>query len=75
MPQAQVPCPECGPLARILDRFTLSSTDGPIEHVKIVCPGGHALTPTVDQLWRRPQVPAPAEQPEQPERIRFAKAS
>jgi hypothetical protein len=30
-------CPECGRPAEVIDRFTLPSTDGPIEHVKTRC--------------------------------------
>lgn len=33
---AQIPCPECGRLARIVQRFTLASTDGPVEHLNLV---------------------------------------
>jgi hypothetical protein len=35
---AQIPCPACGRLARIVQRFTLNSTDGPVEHVNLSCP-------------------------------------
>ena len=38
-------CPECDLPAQIVDRFTLVSTSGPVEHVKIVCLGGHWFTP------------------------------
>lgn len=38
-------CPECDLPAQIVDRFTLASTSGPVEHVKIVCFGGHWFTP------------------------------
>ena len=38
-------CPECGRLADVADRFTLESTDGPVEHVRLRCLGGrHHLT-------------------------------
>jgi len=30
-------CPQCGRAAEVLDRFTLPSTDGPIEHVETRC--------------------------------------
>jgi hypothetical protein len=63
---AQIPCPECGRLARIVDRFTLASTDGPVEHLRIRCPGGHALTPVVDGLWPRAVAPEPFERDEEP---------
>jgi len=75
---AQVPCPECGRLARIVDRFTLPSTDGPVEHLKLSCPGGHVLTPLVDDLWpraairlQRPARRQPADVAEEP---RFARS-
>jgi hypothetical protein len=50
---AQIPCPQCGRLARIVDRFKLTATDGPVEHLKLSCPGGHVLTPLVEDLWPR----------------------
>jgi hypothetical protein len=45
-----VRCPQCAATARIVDRFTLASTDGPLEHVKLECPNGHWLTPPAAQL-------------------------
>jgi hypothetical protein len=33
-------CPECGAPAEIVDRFVLSSSDGPVEHVKTRCVTG-----------------------------------
>jgi hypothetical protein len=39
-------CPECGRPAEVIDRMTLPSTDGPIEHVKTRCiTGPWFLTP------------------------------
>jgi hypothetical protein len=35
-----MPCPECGLPAEVLDRVTLPSTDGPVEHVKTRCVTG-----------------------------------
>jgi hypothetical protein len=32
-----VVCPECAAPAEVVDRFALPSTDGPIEHVKVMC--------------------------------------
>ena len=29
-------------------RWTWPSTNGPVEHVKTHCPGGHVFTPTTD---------------------------
>ena len=42
-------CPECGAPAEIVDRFELASTDGPVEHVKVLCLHRHWFTVTVDQ--------------------------
>jgi len=36
-----VACPECSEPAEIIDSFTLNSTDGPLEHVKVRCQAGH----------------------------------
>jgi hypothetical protein len=33
-------CPECGAPAEIIDRFVLSSSEGPVEHVKTRCVTG-----------------------------------
>ncbi len=32
-----VTCPECHSPGEVLDRFVMASTDGPIEHVRVVC--------------------------------------
>jgi hypothetical protein len=34
-------CPECGNAAEFLWRSVMESTDGPIEHAKVVCVQGH----------------------------------
>ena len=34
-------CPECGAPAEVLWRDVLESTDGPIEHARILCVGRH----------------------------------
>ena len=34
-------CPECGAPAEVTDRSALESTDGPIEHVRVVCVRRH----------------------------------
>ena len=41
------PDPVCPAPARVVDRFVLESTDGPIEHVKTHCNNGHGFTPRV----------------------------
>jgi hypothetical protein len=43
-------CPECGLPAEITDRFSLSSTDGPIEHVALTCVDGHHFRMPADRL-------------------------
>ena len=53
------PDPTCRAPARIVDRWTLGSTGGPVEHVKTGCERGHWFTPTVDSLDLEP-VPARA---------------
>ena len=42
--------PTCRALARIVDRWSWGSTDGPVEHVKTGCQRGHWFTATVDSL-------------------------
>lgn len=36
-------CPECGAVAEIRDRFVLPSTDGPVEHVRVLCIRRHSF--------------------------------
>jgi hypothetical protein len=56
-----IACPEptCRAPARIVDRWTWGSSDGPVEHVKTGCERGHWFTPPVDSLDLRP-IPAGA---------------
>jgi hypothetical protein len=63
-----IPCPDptCQAPARIVDRWTFGSTDGPVEHVKTGCERGHWFTPTVDSLNLQ------GEQAEQAERLQAA---
>jgi hypothetical protein len=51
-----IACPEpaCRAPARIVDRWTWESSDGPVEHVKTGCERGHWFTPTVDSLDLHP---------------------
>ena len=44
------PDPTCQAPARIIDRWVLDSTDGPVEHVKTSCASGHVLTPMTAAL-------------------------
>jgi hypothetical protein len=34
-------CPECGALAEVQWRDVIESTDGPVEHAKVVCAARH----------------------------------
>lgn len=34
-------CDECGNIAEIAERFTMDSTSGPVEHVKVQCSQRH----------------------------------
>ena len=43
-------CPQCGVPAEIEQRTMLPSTDGPVEHVKIRCLGGHWFFMEADAL-------------------------
>jgi hypothetical protein len=57
----------CGLPAEVSARFTMSSTSGPIENVKIRCPSGHWFNGPIEFLTRpaktgagQAAVPAPA---------------
>jgi hypothetical protein len=66
-----ITCPECGAPAEVIKRFVLSSTDGPVEHVKTRCVTGPWFTypataldaapaEAPDAWWRRaPRQPLP----------------
>jgi hypothetical protein len=43
-------CPECDALAEVVARFTLASTDGPIEHVRVTCVGRHGFVMPAERL-------------------------
>lgn len=34
-------CPECGALAEVTDRSVLEGTEGPVEHVRVLCVARH----------------------------------
>ncbi|MFM6849160.1 MAG: hypothetical protein ACKOVB_08645 [Terrabacter sp.] len=34
-------CPECGAVAEMTDRSMLESTDGPVEHARVICLARH----------------------------------
>ena len=44
------PDPTCGAPARIVDRWTFGSTDGPVEHVQTNCERGHWFTPLAETI-------------------------
>jgi hypothetical protein len=53
------PGPGCLAPAEVVDRFTLPSTDGPVDHIKTMCLAGHGFTPPLDTLaiWPVARVP------------------
>jgi hypothetical protein len=59
-------CPECGALAEVQWRDVLESTDGPVEHARIVCVDRHWFLLPVGRL-ERPE-PTPAERRRSPAR-------
>jgi hypothetical protein len=50
-------CPECGNAAEILWRDVLESSDGPVEHAKVVCVDRHWFLMPVASL-ASPRLPA-----------------
>ena len=51
------PDPTCRAPARIVDRWSWGSSDGPVEHLKTRCERGHWFTPTVASLDLRQVAP------------------
>ena len=52
-------CPECGESALVTWRSVLESTDGPVEHAKVVCTLGHwFLLPVASMVAARGAAPA-----------------
>jgi hypothetical protein len=45
-------CPDCGEIAEISDRFVVASTDGPIEHARVLCVRQHFFMLAVASLDR-----------------------
>lgn len=43
-------CPHCGVAARVQERFVLESTEGPLEHARIVCRQGHRFNLRVETV-------------------------
>ena len=56
-------CPECGAPAEITDRDVLESTDGPVEHVRVVCVRRHWFLLSTASLARGRRVPVPGPAP------------
>jgi hypothetical protein len=56
-------CPECGELAEVQWRTVLESTDGPVEHSKVLCMNRHwFLLPTASlERPRAADTPAPSQ--------------
>ncbi|HEY6796530.1 MAG TPA: hypothetical protein VI248_17785 [Kineosporiaceae bacterium] len=52
------PDPDCGAPAEIVDRWTVQSTDGPVEHVTTRCLHRHRFTPRVERLRGRVAPPS-----------------
>ena len=40
-----VSCPDRTAPAEIIERFSLASTDGPVDHIVLFCAGGHHFRP------------------------------
>jgi len=47
-------CPECGALAEVQWRDVMESTDGPVEHAKIMCVSRHWFLMPVAYLEQTP---------------------
>jgi hypothetical protein len=48
-----VSCPECRVPAEITERFRLPSTDGLVDHIVVLCAGGHYFRMAADRLDTR----------------------
>ncbi len=56
-------CPQCGAPAEVLDRDVLESTDGPVEHARVVCIARHRFHLPVAHLARLEDLPVRADAP------------
>lgn len=45
-----VPCPACGLPAAVTEWFTLASTDGPVEHIALICVANDFFKMALDRL-------------------------
>jgi len=59
-------CPECGAPAEVTDRSALESTDGPIEHVRVVCVRRHWFLMSTGSLARGRRAPVRPPTPVRP---------
>ncbi len=50
-----VACPECSMTAALQTRDRVESTNGPVDHVRIVCVNRHWFLMPADSLNERPQ--------------------
>jgi hypothetical protein len=48
-------CPECDVPAEVTDRFSLPSTEGPVDHVALACAAGHHFRMPSDMLQAQAQ--------------------
>jgi hypothetical protein len=65
-------CPECGNAAEITSRDVFESTDGPIEHVKVVCVALHwFVLPVASLATVAPLAEPTPTRPERPTRSRL----
>jgi hypothetical protein len=48
--QTVIVCPDCGDAAEIAERFSLPSTEGPVEHIVVDCTAGHHFRMAADLL-------------------------
>ena len=62
-----ISCPDCDVPAEITERFSLPSTDGPVDHIVVRCAAGHCFRMAADRLpSHQQQEPATRNQPERP---------
>ena len=45
-----IACPDCSVPAEVTERFSLPSTDGPVDHIALSCVAGHHFRMAVDAL-------------------------
>jgi hypothetical protein len=48
-------CPECEVPAEVTDRFSLTSTDGPVDHVELRCIADHHFRMPAEKLSAQDQ--------------------